>query len=128
MHMQKGEKGKVSAKVKEHVVEGRYDHYKDFTLDPKGYFLIRVNRELGLLEMAHCDNHWKPSFKEPNRIQLVIRGKTPNDVYWEACKRGLVSRLDHAAYLGKELEKAFVALQLGIDYVQDEDLKPPPPA
>jgi len=35
---------------------------------------------------------------------------------------GLVSRLEHAAYLGRELEKAELALHKGLDYVQDEPL------
>ncbi|MDM7911512.1 MAG: DUF4346 domain-containing protein [Methanotrichaceae archaeon] len=36
--------------------------------------------------------------------------------------RGLVSRLDHAGYLGRELEKAEAALHLGRRYIQDEPL------
>ena len=34
----------------------------------------------------------------------------------------LVSRLDHAGYLGRELKKAEIALKLGKNYVQDEEL------
>ncbi len=37
-------------------------------------------------------------------------------------KLGLVSRLDHAAYLGRELMKAEIAAKLGKNYVQDEEL------
>ena len=39
-----------------------------------------------------------------------------------AIKLGLVSRLDHAAYLGRELMKAEIAAKLGKNYVQDEEL------
>jgi len=38
-------------------------------------------------------------------------------------KRGLISRLDHAAYLGKEIEKAMVALRNNLHYTQDEELQ-----
>ena len=38
-------------------------------------------------------------------------------------KRKLISRLDHAAYLGKEIEKALIALKYRLSYVQDEDLE-----
>ncbi|MDH5199722.1 MAG: DUF4346 domain-containing protein, partial [Candidatus Bathyarchaeota archaeon] len=43
-------------------------------------------------------------------------------VYQTIIRRGLVGNLDHAAYLGKELTKAGVALRLGRSYVQDEPL------
>jgi dihydropteroate synthase len=32
---------------------------------------------------------------------------------------GLISRMEHATYLGSELEKAEIALKLGKNYVQD---------
>jgi dihydropteroate synthase len=35
---------------------------------------------------------------------------------------GLVSRLDHAAYLGSELAKAEIALKTGKEYIQDRGL------
>jgi len=38
-------------------------------------------------------------------------------------KAGLISRDDHAAYLGRETLKAETALKLGIPYVQDSDLE-----
>jgi dihydropteroate synthase len=34
---------------------------------------------------------------------------------------GLLSRLDHAGYLGRELTKAKLALDLGWNYAQDEE-------
>jgi dihydropteroate synthase-like protein len=50
---------------------------------------------------------------------MVIKGHTSKEVYDEIIKRNLVSRIEHAAYLGQELEKAEDALKLGKDYVQD---------
>ena len=35
---------------------------------------------------------------------------------------GLISRMEHAAYLGKELEKAYLALKYTLQYVQDDPL------
>ena len=83
-------------------------------MDPKGYFLIRVNKENKTLELGHC--------RRNNEIEVLITGETPQELYFTACQMGLLSRLDHAAYLGKELEKAFNALELGIEYVQDSPL------
>jgi dihydropteroate synthase len=34
-------------------------------------------------------------------------------------KKGLVSRVEHAAYLGAELQKAEISLKLGKNYLQD---------
>ena len=84
-------------------------------MDPKGYFLIRVNRKKRLLELGYC--------RKDNVIEVMILGKTPQEVYFNACEKGLLSRLDHAAYLGKELEKAYLAMKYNLDYVQDEELK-----
>ena len=53
---------------------------------------------------------------------LRLSGKSAEDLYNEILKRKLLFRLDHAAYLGKELAKAEIALALGKNYVQDEEL------
>ncbi len=106
---------KSSYKENYEEVQGKYDDVQDWVMDLKGYFLIRVNKETGNLELAHC--------RKNNIIEVKIIGKRPQDVYFEAIKRNLISRLDHAAYIGKELEKAYLALKLGKEYVQDEELK-----
>ncbi|TAJ45608.1 dihydropteroate synthase-like protein [Methanofollis fontis] len=49
----------------------------------------------------------------------VYRGRTAADVVSALIENGCVSRLDHAAYLGRELARAEVALLLGRSYVQD---------
>jgi dihydropteroate synthase-like protein len=52
----------------------------------------------------------------------IIKGRTAEDIYVKIVQLGLVTRLDHAAYLGSELAKAEVALKIGKDYVQDTNL------
>ena len=52
----------------------------------------------------------------------VIKGKTAESVYAKIVEMGLVSRLDHAAYLGSELAKAEIALRTGKEYIQDKEL------
>lgn len=95
-------------------VEGHYDELKDWRMDPKGYFLIRVDREKQRIEVGHC--------AQLNKVSTKITGTTPQEIYFVACERGLLSRLDHAAYLGKELAKAHLALKHGLRYEQDEEL------
>lgn len=86
---------------------------RPWRLDQKGYFLIKVNRELNKIEAAFCD------LKE-NKVRIIIRGDNPVEVYTAILKENLVSMLDHAADLGVELEKAYIALKTGKKYTQDK--------
>ena len=52
----------------------------------------------------------------------TMYGKDAGTLYDKIIKEKLISRMDHAAYLGKELEKAYIALKNKLKYVQDEDL------
>jgi dihydropteroate synthase len=54
----------------------------------------------------------------------VVKGKDATSVYGTLIEMGLVTRLDHAAYLGRELAKAEIALKLGRSYIQDQPLFP----
>ena len=83
--------------------------------DPRGYFLIRVNKKKGEIEVGFCEFG--------NIIQILIIGKRPEEIYHAIIKEGLITKFDHAAYLGKELEKAYIALKTGAKYVQDSELE-----
>jgi len=88
---------------------------RPWRLDPKGYFLIRINDDLGKIEAAFCD------LKE-NKVRKVIRGDTPIEVYTAILKEDLVTMMDHACDIGVELEKAHIALKEGRKYTQDLEL------
>jgi tetrahydromethanopterin S-methyltransferase subunit A len=79
--------------------------------DPAGYFVIFVDRPRGLLSMEHYGNN--------GVLTTIIEGRTAAEVYITAIDRALLSRLDHAAYLGRELARAEHALLSGEPYVQD---------
>ncbi|MEK6936787.1 MAG: DUF4346 domain-containing protein [Nanoarchaeota archaeon] len=97
-------------------VKADYDDSKEFVLDPAGYFLIRVNKEKKLIEVGFCN--------ERNKLVLKITGKKPIDIYQTIInKEKLAIRKDHCAYLGRELQKAYMALQKNLEYVQDDELK-----
>ncbi len=96
------------------IIKGSFHKYKDWKQDPKGYFLIRVNKTEKEIELGFC--------KENNEIEIVIKGKIPQEIYYTAIKKGLLSRMEHAAYLGKELEKAYLAMKHDLNYIQDEEL------
>ncbi len=94
------------------IVQGYDPYIKGYMdQDPKGYFLIRINKEAKQIEAAHCTKE--------HIITLMITGETAQEVYMKIVELELVSLLDHAAYLGKELKKAEDALKSEKEYVQD---------
>ena len=100
-------------KAKEVIAE--YDDAKEFVIDDKGYFLIKLDKDKKNIEVAFCN--------EKNNIVLKVVGKKPIDIYQTIInKEKLPIRKDHAAYLGRELQKAFIALENNLEYVQDEEL------
>jgi ferredoxin len=96
-------------------VIAQYDDATEFILDEKGYFLIRINKEKQNVEVGFCNSK--------NKIILKVIGKKPIDIYTTILnKEGLGIRTDHAAYLGRELQKAYIALKHNLDYIQDDEL------
>ncbi len=82
-------------------------------MDPKGYFKIYIDEKKNHIMITHFNN--SVHFKDAT---LTLAGDNAESLYKTIIKTGLVSRLDHAAYLGKELEKAEFALKLGMSYSQ----------
>lgn len=88
--------------------------------DPAGYFVIYVDRPRHRLSLEH--------YRNEGLLDAVINGDTAAEVYTPAIERGLLSRLDHAAYLGRELARAERALMRDEPYIQDaapESASPP---
>jgi dihydropteroate synthase-like protein len=79
-----------------------------FIPDKKGSFKIVVDD--GYIKAIYYVNYEKTS---------VIYGKCARDIYEEILRRDMISRLEHAAYMGMELQKAETALKLDKQYVQD---------
>eukprot|EP00887_Chlorella_sp_A99_P002387 scaffold10.g2387.t1 len=110
-------------------------------LDPAGYFIIYVDREWGELVAEHYTNvinkqglacdpvtgeaiPCMPGYRRPP--SATWRGRTAKALavaILEAPRRAgaapPVARLEHAAYLGRELQRAEAALLGGLAYVQD---------
>ena len=84
---------------------------KKMVPDPAGYFVVYVDQSRRLLSLEHYRNN--------GMLDTVIEGKSAAELYTPSIERNLVSRLDHAAYLGRELARAEQALQTGELYVQD---------
>ena len=97
------------------VVEASYDRIKDFEIDPRGYFLIKVDSKTNQICVGFC------SFPE-NLMQKQIIGKTALDIINTLVRENLVSSLQHAGDLGIELCKAELALRYQWEYIQDKEL------
>ena len=54
--------------------------------------------------------------------EAVIRGTGATEVYQTIIRKGYITFLDHAAYLGRELEKAEIALATSRSYQQEEPI------
>ena len=107
-------------------------------LDPKGYFLIKVDHAAAELVLEHYDNtidekglaHDSETGEVlsckggngPRQPSAVYRGFTAKQVgiqLTEGEGSHPLSCLDHALYLGRELQKAEQCLRDGSAYVQD---------
>jgi tetrahydromethanopterin S-methyltransferase subunit A len=79
--------------------------------DPAGYFVVYADRSRDLLSLEH--------YRNDGVLDAVIEGKSAAELFTPAIDRGLISRLDHAAYLGGELARAEESLRTGQIYIQD---------
>lgn len=81
--------------------------------DPRGIFRVWLEGEEIVVE--HGVEQLGPSGRR-------YRARSANRLYKSVVNDHLVLLPEHAAYLGAELQKAEIALQLGIPYRQDETL------
>ena len=108
-------------------------------LDPSGYFIIYIDRAEGLI----CAKHYgvvvnerglaiDPDTGKPlsakgtlsNPLLHTYTGRTAKELcvsLFEAPEqdRPPIAHFNHAAYLGREFQKAEAALVSGTDYIQD---------
>jgi tetrahydromethanopterin S-methyltransferase subunit A len=87
---------------------------KQLRLDRAGFFIVIPQPQKGLIVCEHYENS--------GRLAHVIEGRQAALIAATAVERGLVTQLDHAAYLGRELAKAEVALSTNTVYEQDAAL------
>ncbi len=110
-------KSKVWVKEQQHaadfsVIKGTFDPIRDFRMDPGCYVLIKTYPETKEIGLAVVD------YK--NVIQKEFKGNVAQEVYNTLLNTTTyVTRLDHAAYIGKELARAENALKEGKEYIQE---------
>ena len=106
-------------------------------LDPQGYFLIKVDPITNELILEHYLNNIDhkgraidPETGEPigcktkrsNQPSNIFKGKSAKEVGIQISEGHgpfPISRLDHAIYIGRELQRAEQCLRTGEQYIQD---------
>ncbi len=107
------------------------------SLDPSGYFIIKVDSTTQELVVEHFSNDIdaKGRAVDPENGKVlgchdqmkrsplkIYRGRSAKDVgiqMTEGKTKPPLSRLDHALYLGRELQRAENCLQAETQYIQD---------
>lgn len=85
---------------------------KRLVLDKKGFFVILPQQKENKVYVEYYANS--------GRLLHTIVGTDAPRIYNTIIEKGFISKLDHAAYLGKELIKAEYNLKYDIPYIQDK--------
>jgi len=109
---------------------------RDIVLDPSGYFIIKIDQINKKIIIEHYLNNidnkgiaLDPLTNKPiqcdkqnkREYNKVFEGNTAKEIgilITEKNKK-LISKLDHALYLGRELQKAEECLLTNDEYIQD---------
>ncbi|MBW3048608.1 hypothetical protein DNJ72_00695 [Prochlorococcus marinus XMU1403] len=110
---------------------------RQIELDPKGYFLIKIEPKTNELILEHYLNDIDqegraidPKSGEPIGCKTKSKNQ-PNNIYRGKSAKQLgiqiseghgpfpISHLDHAIYIGRELQRAEQCLITGKQYIQD---------
>ena len=86
----------------------------DYGADPAGFFVIQVDSDASRIVVEHYSTELK--------LLRRLRGDKALSIYSTIIRNDWVSVLGHAAYLGRELYKAELALRRGWTYEQNKEL------
>jgi dihydropteroate synthase len=117
----KGRWYNINKKIKKKII-AKYHRIKDWKMDPKGYFLIAVNRNKKIIRVGYC-KFTKLGSSPINDMIAEIQGKTAIEIVNALIREKLISTLQHAADMGIELHKAELSLKYGFKYIQDKNLE-----
>ena len=68
----------INKKIKKRIV-AKYHKIKDWVMDPKGYFLIAIDRKRKLLKVGYC-KFTKLGNKPINDMVSIVSGKTAIEI------------------------------------------------
>ena len=122
-------------KNKYHLIDLELSN-REINLDPLGYFIIKVDLKTKKIIVEHYLNNIdrqgmaidpitkKPiecDSKEKRKSNQIFIGNTAKEVGIEITekKNNLISKFDHALYIGRELQKAEECIKRNFKYIQD---------
>jgi len=112
---------KIRNNIKE-TISAKYDKIKDWVMDPKGYFLIRIDKENNVIRVAYCI--FSKLGNDPIHDMVAeVTGKTSIEIVNTLIRKEFISTLQHAADMGIELQKAELALRYDLKYIQDKEIE-----
>ena len=117
----KGRWYNINKKIKKRII-AKYHRIKDWKMDPKGYFLISVDRKKKIIRVGYCI-FTKLGNSPVNDMIVEIKGKTAIEIVNTLIREKFISTLQHAADMGIELHKAELSLKYDFTYIQDKDLE-----
>ena len=91
---------------------------KDILLDPNGFFVIEIDKKLSEIRVEYYLNVYKNKKIVSGKLEKVFAGKKADALCDTIAK--IVPNLlaSHYMYLGRELQKAQIALENNKKYVQ----------
>ena len=117
----KGRWYNINKKIKKKIT-AKYHKIKDWRMDPKGYFLIAVDKNKKNIRVGYCI-FTRLGNSPTNDMVAEIIGKTAIEIVNTLIREKFISTLQHAADMGIELHKAEMSLKYGFKYVQDKEIK-----
>ena len=116
----KGRWFNINKKIKRRIT-AKYHKIKDWKMDPKGYFLIGIDKKNFFIQVGYCK--FTTLGNSPvNDMVAIIKGKKAIEIVNTLIREKFISSLQHAADMGIELHKAELSLKYGLNYTQDKDL------
>ena len=117
----KGRWYNINKKIKKRLV-AKYHKIKDWKMDPKGYFLIGVDKKNFFIQVGYC-KFTRLGNAPINDMVAIVKGKTAIEIVNTLIREKFISTLQHAADMGIELHKAELSLKYGFQYIQDKNLE-----
>ena len=117
----KGRWYNINKKIKQKIT-AKYHRIKDWRMDPKGYFLVAVDRKEKIIKVGYC-KFSKLNNSLTHDMVAIINGKTAIEIVNTLIRKKFISTLQHAGDMGIELHKAEMSLKYGFKYIQDKELK-----
>ena len=100
--------------------------HKRLTKDPYGFFVIFMDQDRKEIVVEFYESVIKDEKSKKKigtgKLGLVVCGRNAEALCHTIAREDLVTRFDHASYLGRELQKAEFALKNKLNYEQDEEV------